>query len=191
MSVPTFYVCPHLLCLSPPIMSVPTFHVCPHILCLSPPFMSVPTYYVCPHLLCLSPPIMSLPTYYVCPFLCSLFFFCLKLDPILWAHEIFWKSNSFWTKSLIWPTQLRFRVWHSQLSLFHFPSFLNDSSIVGRGIRVGLIYGNKDCRLVTSLYSPVGQHRQPWAPDSYHEHGWEEYHDPLAGQAAHQLPSRP
>ena len=42
MSVPTYYVCPHLLCLSPPIMSVPTFHVCPHLLCLSPPIVSVP-----------------------------------------------------------------------------------------------------------------------------------------------------
>ena len=59
MSVPTYYVCPHLLCLSPPIMSVPTYHVCPHISCLSPPIMSVPTFHVCPHLLCLSPPIIA------------------------------------------------------------------------------------------------------------------------------------
>ena len=57
MSVPNNYVCPHQLCLSPPIMSVPS----PHLLCLSPPIMSVPTYYVCPHQLCLSPPIMSVP----------------------------------------------------------------------------------------------------------------------------------
>ena len=79
MSVPTFYVCPHLLCLSPPFMSVPIYYVCPivyvclhllypsSLLCLSPPFMSVPTYYVCPHLSCLSPHIMSVPTFYVCP----------------------------------------------------------------------------------------------------------------------------
>ena len=72
-------VCPHLLCLSPPIMSVPTYmsvppyHIYPHLFCLSPPIMSVLTYYVCPHLLCLSqplclsPPFMSVPTYYVCP----------------------------------------------------------------------------------------------------------------------------
>ena len=69
MSVPTYYVCPHLLCLSPPIMSVPTFHVCPHLLCLSPPIVSV---------------------------------------PILTSLK----------NILIWPTQLGFRVWHSQLSLF-------------------------------------------------------------------------
>ena len=69
MSVPSFYVCPYLLCVSPPIMSVPTFYVCPHLLCLSPPIMSVPTFYVCSHLLCLSPPIMSVPTNYVCPHL--------------------------------------------------------------------------------------------------------------------------
>ena len=50
--------------------------------------MSVPTYYVCPHLLCLSPPIVSVP--------------------ILTSLK----------NILIWPTQLRFRVWHSQLSLF-------------------------------------------------------------------------
>ena len=37
---------------------------CPHLLCLSPPIMSVPTYYVCPHLLCLSPPIISVPTHH-------------------------------------------------------------------------------------------------------------------------------
>ena len=70
MSIPTYCVCPHPLCLSPHIMSVPTynvcphFYVCPHLLCLSPPFMSVPTYYVCPHLLCPSPPIMSVPTHH-------------------------------------------------------------------------------------------------------------------------------
>ena len=40
---------------SEPIMSVltymfsPTYYVCAHILCLSPPIMSVSTYYVCPH----------------------------------------------------------------------------------------------------------------------------------------------
>ena len=35
-SVPTYYVCPHLLCLSPPIMSVPTHYVYPHLLfCVS------------------------------------------------------------------------------------------------------------------------------------------------------------
>ena len=67
MSVPTYFVCPHLLCLSPPIMSVPTYYVCPHLLCLSPPIMFVPNNYVCPHLLCLSPPNMSVPSYYVCP----------------------------------------------------------------------------------------------------------------------------
>ena len=72
MSLPTFYVCPHLLCLSPPIMSVPTYYVCLHLLRLSPPFMSVPTYYVCPHLLCLSPLIMSVPIFYVCPHLLCL-----------------------------------------------------------------------------------------------------------------------
>ena len=64
MSVPTYFVCPNLLCLSPPIMSVPTFYVCLHLLCLSPPFMSVPTFYVCPRLLCLSPPFMSVPTHH-------------------------------------------------------------------------------------------------------------------------------
>ena len=48
-------------------------------------------------------------------FLCSLFFFCLKSFLV---HEIFWKSISFWAKILIWPTQLGFRVWYSQLSLF-------------------------------------------------------------------------
>ena len=58
MSVPTFYVCPHLICLSPPIMSVPTFYVCPHLLCLSSPYMSVPTFHVCPDISCLSPPII-------------------------------------------------------------------------------------------------------------------------------------
>ena len=75
MSVPIYYVCPHLLCLSPPIMSVPIFHVCPHLSFLFPPIISVPpimsfpTYHVCPHLSCLSPPIMSVPTYHVCPHL--------------------------------------------------------------------------------------------------------------------------
>ena len=62
MSVPTYYVCPPLLCLSPPIMAVPKFYVCPHFLCLSPPFMSVPTFYVCPNLLfcvSLSPAIIA------------------------------------------------------------------------------------------------------------------------------------
>merc|ERR1712208_271383 len=54
MSVPTFYVCPQILCLSPPIMSVPTCYVCPHLLCLSPPVMSVP-------------PIMSVPTFMSVP----------------------------------------------------------------------------------------------------------------------------
>ena len=44
MSVPTYYVCPYLSCLSPPFMSVPTYHVCPNLLCLSPPFISVPAY---------------------------------------------------------------------------------------------------------------------------------------------------
>ena len=97
MSVPTYYVCPHLLCLSPPIMSVPTFYVCPHLLCLSPPFMSAPTYNVCPKLLCLSPPIMSVPTHH----------FFLFSQKYLRTLQFF-----------IWPTQLRFRVWHSQLSLF-------------------------------------------------------------------------
>jgi len=67
MPVPTFYVCPHLLCLSPPIMSIPTFYVCAHLLYLSQPIMSVLTYYVCPHLLCLSPPIMPVPTYILTP----------------------------------------------------------------------------------------------------------------------------
>ena len=38
-----------------PFMSVPTFYVCPHLLCLSPPFM----YF---HLLCLSPTIIFLLT---------------------------------------------------------------------------------------------------------------------------------
>ena len=57
-------VCPHLICLSPPIMSVPTSYVCPHLLCLSPPIMSVPTFYVCPHLLCLFSPMMSVPTHH-------------------------------------------------------------------------------------------------------------------------------
>ena len=87
MSVPTFYVCPHLLCLSPHIMSVPTYHVCPNLLCLSPPIMSVPTYYICPHLSCLSPPIMSVPTYYVCPHQ----LFCVSLAPpiILCYNAIF------------------------------------------------------------------------------------------------------
>ena len=55
---PPLKICPHLLCLSPPIMSVPTFYVCPHLLCLSPPTMSVPTFYICPHQSCLSPPII-------------------------------------------------------------------------------------------------------------------------------------
>ena len=77
---PQYYVCPHLLCLSPPFMYVPTFHICPHLLCLShflclsPPIMSVPIYYVCLHLLfvvptysLLSPLIICCPTYYVCP----------------------------------------------------------------------------------------------------------------------------
>ena len=96
LSVSTYYVCPHLLCLSPPIMSVPTFYVCPR----SPPIMSVtthpnhmdfscgiystlslvPTYYVCPHLSCLSPPTMSVPTSYVCSHL--LFCVSLSLDII-------------------------------------------------------------------------------------------------------------
>merc|ERR1712212_1212387 len=35
-----------------------TYHVCPHLSCLSPPIMSVPIKYVCPHLSCLSPPII-------------------------------------------------------------------------------------------------------------------------------------
>ena len=82
MSVPTFYVCPHLLCLSPHFMSVPIYYVCPivyvclhllypsSLLCLSPPFMSVPTYfvcphlYVCPHVLYPSSPIMSVPNHH-------------------------------------------------------------------------------------------------------------------------------
>ena len=72
MSVPIYYVCPHLLCLSPAIMSVPIYYVCPHLVCLSPPIMSVPSYYVCPNQLCLSPPIMSVPTYLVCPLLLCL-----------------------------------------------------------------------------------------------------------------------
>ena len=33
------------LCPSPSIMSVPTYYVCPHLSCLSPPITSVPTYY--------------------------------------------------------------------------------------------------------------------------------------------------
>ena len=49
--------------MSPPIMSVPSYHVCPNLLCLSPPILSVPTYCVCPHLLCLSPPIVKTQTY--------------------------------------------------------------------------------------------------------------------------------
>ena len=73
MSVPTYYVCPHLSCLSPPIMSLPTNYVCPHLLCLSPPIMSVPTYYVCPNLSCLSPHIMSVPSFHVRPHLLCLF----------------------------------------------------------------------------------------------------------------------
>ena len=56
---PLWIVCPHLLCLSPPIMCVPTYRVCPHLLCLSPTIMSVPTYYVCPHLLSLFSPMFT------------------------------------------------------------------------------------------------------------------------------------
>ena len=41
--------------------SVPTYYVCPHLLRLSQSNMSVLTYYVCPHLICLSPSIMSVP----------------------------------------------------------------------------------------------------------------------------------
>ena len=40
-------------------MSVPNYYVSPHLLCVSPPIMSVATYYVCPHLLYMSPHIMS------------------------------------------------------------------------------------------------------------------------------------
>ena len=98
----TFYVCPHILCLSPPIMSVPTFYVCPHLFCLSPSIMFVPsftsvsTFYirphfcVCPHLLCLSPPILSVPTFtsvhtfYIRPHL-----LCLSPTIILIAYKPF------------------------------------------------------------------------------------------------------
>ena len=52
MSVLTYYVCPHRVCLFPPNMSVPTYYY------LSPPIMPVPIYNVCPHLLCMSPPII-------------------------------------------------------------------------------------------------------------------------------------
>ena len=62
MSVPTYYVCPHLLCLSSPIMSVLTYYVCPQLLCLFLPIMSIVVlvwdWYVfvlvCPH--CVSCP---------------------------------------------------------------------------------------------------------------------------------------
>ena len=43
MSVPTYYVCPNLLCLSSPIMSVLTYNVCYQLLCLSLPIMSIAT----------------------------------------------------------------------------------------------------------------------------------------------------
>ena len=93
-SVPTYFVCPHLLCLSPPIMSALTNYVCPHPLCLSPPVMSVPTYCVCPQQLCLSPPIMSVSTYYVCPYLLCLSPPIMSVPTydvcqIIWCKEIF------------------------------------------------------------------------------------------------------
>ena len=48
---PQIAVCPHLFCLSPPFMSVPTYfvcphlYVCPHVLYPSSPIMSVPNHH--------------------------------------------------------------------------------------------------------------------------------------------------
>ena len=89
MSVPTYYVCAHLLCLSSPIMYVLTYNVCPQLLCLSPPIMSIATLgsnldsesRLCSEepewdlkSLLTNPPthsapqfFMSVPMYYVCP----------------------------------------------------------------------------------------------------------------------------
>ena len=91
LSVPTYYVCPNLLCLSSPIMSVLTYNVCYQLLCLSLPIMSIATLgsnldsesklcseepeWVIKSLLT-DPPthpapqfFMSVPMYYVCPHL--------------------------------------------------------------------------------------------------------------------------
>ena len=112
MSVPSYHVCPHLLCLSPPSMSVPTYHVCPLLLCLSQSIMSVPTYYVCPHLSCLSPPIMSVPTYHVCPLL-----ICLS-PPIMSVPTDYFVLVCPQPSFLCWQALFKSWVWHFQLSLF-------------------------------------------------------------------------
>ena len=117
MSVPSYHVCPHLLCLSPPSMSVPTYHVCPLLLCLSQSIMSVPTYYVCPHLSCLSPPIMSVPTYHVCPLL-----ICLS-PPIMSVPTDYFVLVCPQPSFLCWQALFKSRVWHFQLSLFRLNQF--------------------------------------------------------------------
>ena len=112
MSVPSYHVCPHLLCLSPPSMSVPTYHVCPLLLCLSQSIMSVPTYYVCPHLSCLSPPIMSVPMYHVCPLL-----ICLS-PPIMSVPTDYFVLVCPQPSFLCWQALFKSWVWHFQLGLF-------------------------------------------------------------------------
>ena len=132
MSVLNFYVCPHLLsCVSlyPSIMPVPAYYVCPHLFCLSPPIMSVPTYYharlhsgfsaklrICQASAGKMEPRSGIisgknPTY---PPTCQLSLEGFDLS-------ICWSSTNL-NNILIWPTQLGFRVWHSQLSLFIFIS---------------------------------------------------------------------